>query len=1035
VQINAEPGAPLIFLDAPGELARLISDYDWAATSIGPLEAWPQSLKTIAGFLIRSPIPIVLLWGEDGVMIYNDAYSVFAGGRHPQLLGSKVREGWVEVADFNDNVMRVGLAGQTLSYRDQELTLYRSGRPEQVWMNLDYSPVHDESDQPAGVMAIVVETTERVQSERRLAAASARLRRQFEQSPSFVIVMSGPDHIVEFVNEAHRALFGSSGWEGRPLREAFPSIAGQGFFEELDRVYETGEVYEAHQAEVTFRRGTDSPIEKRYLSFIYSPLTDDDGAITGVFCDGFDTTETHIATLRRDTLTALSDRLRDMEDPARIALAATTILAASLGATRAGYGVVDEAGIFCATGAWRRPGLAEFSATTDLARFGPLLDRLRSGDLLVIEDAEADGTLSPIIEVLSELGVRSLLAQPLVEQDRLVAMFYTASDQPRHWRADELALIRDVAERTRTAVERASAAARLRDSEGRLRFLDRVGTATAQARDADEILALATRMTAEYLGISNCAYADMDDDEDGFTIRGDWAAEGSPSIVGHYRLTDFGELAVTRLHAGEPLVINDNAVEIAPHEAATFQAIGIRATICMPLIKEGKLTALMAIHDRDPRHWSDHEIATIREVTERAWAHVVRVGAEADLRQAAETLEQRVAERTAKLMETEEALRHAQKMEAVGQLTGGIAHDFNNLLGGITGALEMIERRLAEGRSDAVARYISGAQDSARRAASLTQRLLAFSRRQTLEPKPTDVNRLVAGLEELIRRTVGPAITVEVVGAGGLWLTQVDPSQLESALLNLVINARDAMSDGGRITIETANRWLDGRGGWERGVPPGQYVSLSVTDTGTGMPADVIERAFDPFFTTKPLGQGTGLGLSMVHGFVRQSGGQVRIYSELGQGTTMALYLPRYTGPLEAQEPVRVQGEVEPGRGETVLVIDDEEMVRLLVTDALRDAGYRVLEARDGASGLAVLESDARIDLLITDVGLPGGLNGRQVADAARAARPSLKILFITGYAENAAIGNGYLDAGMGVLTKPFAMASLSARIRAMMGG
>lgn len=385
--------------------------------------------------------------------------------------------------------------------------------------------------------------------------------------------------------------------------------------------------------------------------------------------------------------------------------------------------------------------------------------------------------------------------------------------------------------------------------------------------------------------------------------------------------------------------------------------------------------------------------------------------------------------RERELIDAQEALRQAQKMEAVGQLTGGIAHDFNNLLAGISGSLEVIERRLAQGRSEGLDRFIAGAQSSAQRAASLTQRLLAFSRRQTLDPKPTDVNRLVHGMEDLIGRTVGPAIAVEVVGAAGLWTTQVDAAQLENALLNLAINARDAMPEGGRITIETANKWLDDRGSRERDLPPGQYISVCLSDSGTGIPKDIADRIFDPFFTTKPIGQGTGLGLSMIHGFVRQSGGQVRVYSEIGKGTTMCLYLPRYMGSVEEDELLPDAAITPIGAGETILVIDDEPIVRMLIIEVLEEAGYTALEAGDGPSGLKILQSDVRIDLLITDVGLPGGMNGRQVADAARLSRPDLKILFVTGYAENAAVGNGHLDPGMEVITKPFVMTELANKI------
>ena len=852
------------FLRQGGDMAARIAAHDWVR-SLGPIETWPLSLKTAVGLVVHSAVPMVLLWGDDGVMIYNDAYSVLAGGRHPELLGSRVREGWPEIAEFIDNVMRVGLAGGTLTYHDEELTLYRSGRAEQVWMNLDYSPVIDERGRPGGVIAIVVETTDRVRSE--------------------------------------------------------------------------------------------------------------------------------------------------------------------------------------------------------------------------------------------------------------VA---------------------------------------LRESEARLRFLDALATETAKLSDADALLATTTRMTGEYLGIAVCAYADMDEDEDGFTIRGDWSAPGSPSIVGHYSLSDFGKLAVKNLGAGEPLIVNDNLKELAPEEAATFQSIGIAATICMPLVKEGRLTALMAIHDKVPHVWTADELAVIREVTERSWAHVERVGAAAEVKaseenfrtlarampnhvwtatpdgqldwfndrvyayggvapgtldgagwtamvheddlpsaaarwaEAVETgetyqvefrlrrhdggwrwhlaravaikgaygqivrwigtnthihdqkeiaealsdlnanLERRVEERTSQLVQAEEALRQAQKMEAVGQLTGGIAHDFNNLLAGISGSLEILERRMAEGRLAGVERYIDAAQGAARRAAALTQRLLAFSRRQTLDPKPTDVNRLILGMEDLIRRSVGPAVEVAVQAAPDLWTTRVDPSQLENALLNLCINARDAMAPaGGRLTIQTSNHAVQAADAGDAELPPGDYVSLCVSDTGAGMSPEVIARAFDPFFTTKPLGHGTGLGLSMIYGFVRQSGGQVRIRSEVGQGATLCLYLPRHDGQAEVEH-TAVHAAAGCGRGETVLVIDDEAVVRMLIVDVLEEQGYRVLEASDGPEGLAVLQSGAVIDLLVTDVGLPGGMNGRQVADAARRSRPELKVLFVTGYAETSVVGDGRLDPGMEVITKPFNTTALADRVRDM---
>jgi PAS domain S-box-containing protein len=377
----------------------------------------------------------------------------------------------------------------------------------------------------------------------------------------------------------------------------------------------------------------------------------------------------------------------------------------------------------------------------------------------------------------------------------------------------------------------------------------------------------------------------------------------------------------------------------------------------------------------------------------------------------------------------EEMLRQSQKMEAVGQLTGGLAHDFNNLLTGMMGNLELLQLRVARGRTDDLDRFISAAQGAGRRAASLTQRLLAFSRRQTLDPKPTDVQNLVRGMEELLQRTVGPGTVVEVVDTPGLWPAMIDGTQLESALLNLSINARDAMPDGGKITIEAANKRLDARAALQLDMSAGEYLSICVTDTGTGMEPEVIERAFEPFFTTKPIGQGTGLGLSMIYGFARQSGGQVRIYSEVGMGTTICIYLPRFYGDASSKRDEDAGQVPVNGSGETVLVVDDEATIRHLIDEVLDEQGYTFIGAGDGAAGIKVLQSDARIDLLITDVGLPNGMNGRQVADAARALRPGLPVLFITGYADNAAVGNGHLEPGMELLTKPFTIEALSVKV------
>jgi PAS domain S-box-containing protein len=395
------------------------------------------------------------------------------------------------------------------------------------------------------------------------------------------------------------------------------------------------------------------------------------------------------------------------------------------------------------------------------------------------------------------------------------------------------------------------------------------------------------------------------------------------------------------------------------------------------------------------------------------------------------TAEKAAAER---LKATEEALLQSRKMEAVGQLTGGIAHDFNNLLTGIVGSLDLLQTRLNQGRTDNVARYINAAMTSANRAAALTHRLLAFARRQPLIPKSVDANQLVVSLEDLLRRTIGETIDLSIVAADDLWGTLCDPNQLESALLNLAINARDAMPDGGKLTIITANARLDGVTADTRALLPGDYIRIDVTDTGVGMSVEVAARAFDPFFTTKPIGQGTGLGLSMIYGFARQSNGHVTIDSKLKQGTSVRLYLPRHQGDAASGHEPAVKAAEHAATGETVLVVEDEPVVRAVILEMLQEQGYRTREAVDGPAGLRILRDPERIDLLVTDVGLPG-MNGRQLADQARETRPDLKILFITGYAESAAIAAGFLQPGMEMITKPFDLDNLSQRIRSMVSG
>ena len=415
------------------------------------------------------------------------------------------------------------------------------------------------------------------------------------------------------------------------------------------------------------------------------------------------------------------------------------------------------------------------------------------------------------------------------------------------------------------------------------------------------------------------------------------------------------------------------------------------------------------------------------------------------LAQAAQKLEQEVDARTRELREAlarleaeaeeraraEEALRQAQKMEAVGQLTGGIAHDFNNMLTGIIGAIDILKRRIATGRLDDLDRFMDAASTSAQRAAGLTARLLAFSRRQSLDSRPTDVGKLIHSLEDLLRRTMSESIEVEILSSSSLSPALVDANQLESAIINLAINARDAMPDGGRLTLSCEEVELDEECfARNPGISPGRYIMVGVSDTGVGIDGDTLDKVFDPFFTTKPIGQGTGLGLSMVYGFAKQSNGLVRIDSQVGEGTRVTIFLP--VADLQPHEEPAESAAIHHGDGQSVLLVEDDESVRLLVRDVLEELGYKATEAADGQQAVRILESGRRFDLMVSDVGLPG-MNGRQLAEIAREHLPDLPVLFVTGYAEGAAVRGGFLSDNMQMITKPFQIEMLSARIREML--
>ncbi|UVL21339.1 response regulator [Pseudomonas sp. B21-044] len=554
----------------------------------------------------------------------------------------------------------------------------------------------------------------------------------------------------------------------------------------------------------------------------------------------------------------------------------------------------------------------------------------------------------------------------------------------------------------------------------RLNFLDSLGRAAANATDPERIMATTTRLLGEHLQLSSCAYAVMAPDEDGFTICGDWVAPGSPRLIGQYRLADFGALAVSRLRAGLALVIDDNLSQLPAPESATFQAIGITATICMPLIKEGRLTALMAIHDKQPRAWTDYEQTLIGEVTERCWAHIQRVQANAEVREALTalealntTLEQRVEERTSQLLHTEAVLRQTQKLEAIGQLTGGVAHDFNNLLTIIRSSIHFLQRPdLDENRRS---RYLKTVSDTVDRGAKLTGQLLAFARRQALSPQVFDAGPRLEAMAEMLDTATGARIQVSLELPDTPCHVHADLGQLETAVINLMINGRDAMAGVGTLRLRLeANQQLPAL----RGQAPqaGPFAAISVVDSGVGIAPHLLERIFDPFFTTKAAGQGTGLGLSQVFGFVKQSGGDVQVSSREGLGTTFTLYLPQ-VAQADAEVSTALPTLAPNGERRHILVVEDNPDVGSFTAQILRDHGYRISWAISAEDALKQIAStQGGFDAVFSDVVMPG-MGGLALARELRRSQPHLPVILTSGYSEAIAEGG---HQGFAFLAKPY---------------
>jgi PAS domain S-box-containing protein len=972
--------AALRFLAGGGAATRRILARDWTAHPMGPPERWPEAFKVALSAVLNSPESMFVAWGADDLwFFFNDTYTPLLGPRADWAMGERFREVWADGWAQAEPIVRDAFAGDSRRFVDLPWRLGTDRGAAETWFTFSYSRVLAADGSIAGLLVVTNETTDRVLADRRRVDAEEQLERA--QSGGGIGLFSLDAAGVVRATPSFCRLY------GLPPAEAIASATFEALVLPDDRHLVADRTQRAAgvitpDAEYRIRRADDGAV--RWIARQGEVEYDADGRFVrfaGVSRDITEQVEAREALARQQgaqaVLLQLGDRLREARTVSAVTDAATALLGRALGATVVGYGAVAEDGNTVRVERDWTSGIAAFSGEIRFADYGAAVDALRRGETLVVRDVTTD----PLIGRPGERGMHAVVVVPVFEGGRFRALLYVGMAVPFEWTDEDVALIVAVADRIRTAAERA------RSEEDVRRHADELARINASL-EAEVTQRTADRNRLWQLSDDMMVLTDLDGRIE--AVNPAWT-----------RVLGWAEDELI----GRPLFDFLHPDAVAP-------AVGAIAAI-----GRGESFARFANRYR-------HKDGSYRDLSWTAGpgdGKIIGVGRD-------ETLERA---RAARLAAAEDQLRQAQKMEAVGQLTGGIAHDFNNMLTGVIGSMDLLKRHLGPGQSERASRYIDAATTSAQRAAALTQRLLAFSRRQSLDIRPVDLNALVVGLEELLARTLGENIGLELSLATEAFHARTDANQLESALLNLAINARDAMPDGGRLTIATGNLHVDADHPMAtEELSPGDYATVRVADTGTGMSAEVIAKAFDPFFTTKPIGAGTGLGLSMIWGFAKQSDGHVRIDSTPGEGTAVTLYLPR--AQAAAATDAAGDGPRPAGAGESVLLVEDDPAVRMLVADVLRDLGYRVEQAGDAREALPKLAAMDRVDLLITDVGLPG-MSGRELADRAREGLPELKVLFVTGYAEGAAHRAGFLAPGMDMVTKPFAIDLLSAKIRAML--
>jgi PAS domain S-box-containing protein len=925
------------FLAGGGEMGAKIRAHNWSSTPLGPPDMWPQSLRSALSICLHSSFPTAIYWGPDLRLLYNDAWSAIARERHPWALGRPAHEVWPDIWDVIEPELRQVLGGKGFAAYDQMLAIERQGTAAETYWNYSFSPIRGESGAVAGIFNQGHETTERVMRERVQEAEAARHRQLFQQAPGFITVLRGPDHVFEFVNNAYERLFGDRGYVGKTVRDAFPELEGQSFYEWLDEVYASGKRFVAERISAELRH-PGAPAGLRFLDFIYEPITDESGRVTGIFCEGFDVTSAHLG----------AQALRESEERLRVSQEAGGIGTFELLAETGEIVVSDQ---FC-----RLWGVASVGRK-------PVSYFL---DLIHPEDREQVSTGR------AELPQRAL--------DYIEYRIRRPDTGETRWLARRGQAVTDAATgRTRYFGVSYDITAR-RGAEEELRKLNE----TLEARIAE---ALAERKL----------FADI--------------VEGTDALV-QVVDTDFRWLAINRAATDEferiygirPAAGRSMLDLLAhlPEQREAVRAVWSRALAG----EEFTEVAKFGDPDRDARFY---------EMKYR----VLRTS-DGDLRCAYQfvyDVTERMQEQ-ARFVETEEALRQAQKMELVGQLTGGVAHDFNNLLTVIKSSTDLLKRpNLPEDRRQ---RYIGAIADTVARAAKLTGQLLAFARRQALRPEVFDVGQAVKSLGDMVGTLTGSRIRIDTDIPDPPCFINADPSQFDTAIVNMAVNARDAMNGEGRLGISVhpvsvipAIR--------RHGPRNGDFVAVCIEDTGTGIAPEDIDRIFEPFFTTKEVGQGTGLGLSQVFGFAKQSGGEVRVQSEVGKGTMFVLYLPRVAA--EATAPTAEPEPLADGHGTRVLVVEDNIEVGTFATQTLAELGYATTWATNAEEALAQLAQDAAsFDIVFSDVVMPG-MSGIDLGHEIRRLYHDLPVVLASGYSHVLAQNGTY---GFELLHKPYSVEQLS---------